>query len=790
MEASTYIGASIRRVEDRRFITGRGRYTDDIVLPGMLYAWIVRSPHAHARIRAIRTEKARQHPGVVAVFTGKDMLDDGVGSLPTGWQIGPDMKEPPHYALAVDKVRYMGDGVAVVIAETKAAARDAAELVEVDYEELPAVVDAAEALKEGAPLLHEDAPGNLCYVWELGDREATDRALASAYHVTKLEFVNQRLVPNAIEPRAAIGHYDPGRDELTLYTSSQNPHLIRLLLSAFVLKLPEHKVRVISPDVGGGFGSKIFHYPEEVICAWSSRKLGRPVKWTAIRSESFVSDAHGRDHITTAEMGFDREGRIVGLRVRTLANLGAYLSTFAPGIPTWLYGTLLAGQYKTPHIYVEVKGVFTNTTPVDAYRGAGRPEATYVVERLVELGAHELGIDPAELRRRNFIQPDEFPYQTPVVLQYDSGNYEGALNKALEIAGYSQLREEQKRAREQGRLIGIGLSCYIEACGLAPSKVAGAIGVRAGLYESAAIRVTPTGKVQVFTGTHSHGQGHETTFAQIVAHELGIPLEDVEVVHGDTAEIPFGMGTYGSRSLATGGSAIYRALEKVKAKARKIAAHKLEVAEEDLEFRNGQFIVKGTDRAIGFGDIALTAYVPHNYPEDLEPGLEENAFYDPVNFTFPFGTHLSVVEVDPETGKVKLLRYIAVDDVGRLINPMIVEGQIHGGIAQGVGQALLEGVVYDRESGQLLTGSLLDYALPRADDLPSFEIGHQETPCPHNPLGAKGAGEAGTIAATACVVNAVVDALYHLGVRDIRMPLTPERVWRAMRGLPPNGHAS
>ncbi len=790
MEAKAYIGAPIRRVEDRRFVTGRGRYTDDIVLPGMLYAWIVRSPYAHARIRAIRTEKARQHPGVVAVFTGKDMLDDGVGSLPTGWQIGPDMKEPPHYALAVDKVRYVGDGVAVVIAETKAAARDAAELVEVDYEELPAVVDAAEALKEGAPLVHDDAPGNLCYVWELGDREATDRALAAAHHVTKLEFVNQRLIPNAIEPRSAIGHYDPGRDELTLYTSSQNPHLIRLLLSAFVLKLPEHKVRVISPDVGGGFGSKIFHYPEEVICAWSSRKLGRPVKWTAVRSESFVSDAHGRDHITTAEMGFDRDGRIVGLRVRTIANLGAYLSTFAPGVPTWLYGTLLAGQYKTPHIHVEVKGVFTNTTPVDAYRGAGRPEATYVVERLVELGAHELGIDPAELRRRNFIQPDEFPYQTPVVLQYDSGNYEGALNKALEMADYWKLREEQKRAREQGRLIGIGFSCYIEACGLAPSKVAGAIGVRAGLYESAAIRVMPTGKVQVFTGTHSHGQGHETTFAQIVAHELGIPLEDVEVIHGDTAEIPFGMGTYGSRSLATGGSAIYRALEKVKAKARKIAAHKLEVAEEDLEFRNGQFIVKGTDHAISFGDIALTAYVPHDYPEGLEPGLEENAFYDPANFTFPFGTHLSVVEVDPETGKVKLLRYIAVDDVGRIINPMIVEGQIHGGVAQGIGQALLEGAVYDRASGQLLSGSLLDYALPRADDLPSFEVGHQETPCPHNPLGAKGAGEAGTIAATACVVNAVVDALYHLGVRDIRMPLTPERVWRAMHGLPTNGHGS
>lgn len=756
----------------------------------MLYAWIVRSPYAHARIRSINAEKARQHPGVVAVFTGKDMPEDGVGSLPTGWQIGFDMKEPPHYALAVDKVRYMGDGVAVVIADTKAAARDAAEQVVVDYEELPAVVDAAEALREGAPLVHDDAPGNLCYVWELGDREATDRALASAHHITKLEFVNQRLIPNAIEPRAAIGHYDPGRDELTLYTSSQNPHLIRLLLSAFVLKMPEHKVRVISPDVGGGFGSKIFHYPEEVICAWSSRKLGRPVKWTAVRSESFVSDAHGRDHITTAETDFDRDGRIVGLRVRTIANLGAYLSTFAPGIPTWLYGPLLAGQYKTPHIHVEVKGVFTNTTPVDAYRGAGRSEAAYVVERLVDLGAHELGIDPAELRRRNFIQPDEFPYQTPVVLQYDSGNYEGALNKALEIADYWNLRKEQQQARKQGRFIGIGLSCYIEACGLAPSKVAGAIGVRAGLYESAAIRVLPTGKVQVFTGTHSHGQGHETTFAQIVAHELGIPLEDVEVIHGDTAEIPFGMGTYGSRSLATGGSAIYRALEKIKTKTRKIAAHKLEVAEEDLEFHHGQFIVKGTDRAISFGDIALTAYVPHDYPADLEPGLEENAFYDPVNFTFPFGAHLSVVEIDSETGKVKLLRYIAVDDVGRLINPMIVEGQIHGGVAQGIGQALLEGAVYDRASGQPVSGSLLDYALPRADDLPSFEIGHQETPCPHNPLGAKGAGEAGTIAATAFVVNAVVDALYHLGVRDICMPLTPERVWRAMRGLPADRHVS
>ncbi len=774
-----YIGTSVKRVEDRRFITGKGRYTDDLVLPGMTHAVVVRSPHAHARIRSIDTEAARQHPGVVAVLTGRDYQNDGYNPIPTGWQIGPDMKEPPHWPLAIDKVRHVGDGVAMVIAENKTIAQDAAERVSVEYEPLPAVVDMNTALRDDAPRVHDDVPNNRSFVWELGDRDATDQAIETAHHVTTYAFVNQRLIPNAIEPRSAIGHHDDARDELTLYTSSQNPHLIRLLLCAFVMGLPEHKVRVVSPDVGGGFGSKIFHYPEEVLCAWATRRIGRPVKWTAERSESFVTDAQGRDHVSKAEMGLDAEGRVVGLRVRTLANMGAYLSTFAGGIPTWLYGTLLAGQYKTPAVHVQTTGVFTNTVPVDALRGAGRPEATFLLERLMDLAALETDRDPAQLRRMNFIQPDEFPYETPVVLTYDSGNYEATLDKALQMAGYDALRRQQEQARAEGRLLGIGLSSYIEACGIAPSKVAGAIGARAGLYDSGMIRVHPTGKVQVYTGVHSHGQGHETTFAQIVAHELQIPMEDVELVHGDTAQIPFGMGTYGSRSLAVGGSAIYKALEKVLSKARKIAAHKLEAAEEDLDYKDGQFTVKGTDRAVGFGDVALTAYVPHDYPEGLEPGLEENAFYDPKNFTFPFGTHVCLVEVDPDTGQVKILRYVAVDDVGNVINPMIVDGQVHGGIAHGVGQALFEGAVYD-EGGQPLTGTFMDYTMPRAEDLPAFEVDRTVTPCPHNPLGVKGAGETGTIAATACVVNAVVDALAHLGVRDIAMPMTPERVWRAL----------
>ncbi|RMD67032.1 xanthine dehydrogenase family protein molybdopterin-binding subunit [Candidatus Parcubacteria bacterium] len=774
-----YIGASVKRKEDKRFLTGKGRYTDDIVLPNMTYAYVVRSPHAHAKIRSINVEKARAQPGVVAVFTGQHMQDDGVGSVPNGWQIGEEMKEPPHPPLAVGKVRHVGDAVAVVIAENRYVAKDAAELVDVDYQVLPAVTDAAKAIESGAPLVHDDVPNNTSFVWELGDKNATDEALAKADHITKLVFVNQRLIPNAIEPRCTIGDYHSATDELTLYTSSQNPHVIRLLLCAFVLGLPEHKVRVISPDVGGGFGSKIFHYPEEIICAWATRKVSRPVKWTAERSESFVADAHGRDHHTTAEMGFDRDGNMLGLRVKTIANMGAYLSTFAGGIPTWLYGTLLAGQYRIPNIYVQTIGVFTNTTPVDAYRGAGRPEATYVVERLMDTAAHELNADPAELRRKNLIPADAFPYTTPVVLEYDSGNYEKALDKAMAIIGYKKLRQEQKKAREKGRLIGIGFSSYIEACGIAPSKVAGAIGARAALFEAASIRVHPTGKVTVFTGSHAHGQGHETTFAQVVADGFGISIDDVEVVHGDTGEVPFGMGTYGSRSIAVGGSAIYGAIEKIKQKAKKIAARKLEASEDDIVFEDGAWKVKGTQKSIGFGDIALTAYVPHDYPEELEPGLEDNAFYDPKNFTFPFGTHICAVEVDPDTGKIKILRYVAVDDVGNVINPMIVDGQVHGGIAQGVSQALWEGAVYD-DNGQLLTGSFMDYAIPKADDLISFEVDRTVTPCPHNPLGVKGAGETGTIASTACVVNAVIDALAHLGVRDLQMPLTSERIWQAI----------
>ena len=774
-----YIGSAVERVEDKRFITGKGQYTDDIKLPNMTYAHIIRSPHAHAKITSIDASEALAHPGVVAVFTGKDMVDDGVGSLPNGWAIGDDHKEPPHYPLAPDKARYVGNGVAVVIAESKAIAVDASEKVVVNYEMLPAVTASDKAIEPGAPLVHDDAPNNTSFTWELGDKAATDTAFSNAHHVTSFKFINQRLVPNAVEPRSAIGDYNPFRDELTLYTTSQNPHLTRLLMCAFVLGIPEHKVRLVSPDVGGGFGSKIPHYPEEVICTWATRKLGRPVKWTSTRSEAFLTDAHGRDHICEAEMAFDADGMMTGLRVNTLANLGAYLSVFSCAVPTYLYGTLLAGQYKTPNIYVHVTGVLTNTTPVDAYRGAGRPEATYLVERLVDLAAHEMGVDPTELRRKNFIPPDAFPYDTPVALQYDSGNYEGAMDKALAMIDYASLKEEQRKARAEGRLMGIGFSAFIEACGIAPSKVVGLLGARAGLYESASVRVHPTGKVEVYTGSHSHGQGHETTFAQIVASELGIDMGDVEIVHGDTGKIPFGMGTYGSRSLAVGGSAIVKALDKVKAKARKIAAHKLEAAEDDLEFKEGSFNVRGTDKSIAFGDIALTAYIPHDYPEGVEPGLEENGFYDPVNFTYPFGYHISVVEVDPETGKVDLKRYVCVDDVGNVINPMIVDGQIHGGVAQGIGQALYEGAHYD-EAGQLVTGSFMDYNFPKADDLVNFEVDRTVTPCPHNPLGVKGAGEAGTIAATACVANAVIDALYHKGIRDIEMPMTSERVWQAL----------
>jgi len=792
MSTHEFIGKSVKRVEDKRFITGYGNYVDDIVLPRQTYASFVRSPYGHAKILSVDTSAAKAMPGVVAIYTGAHV--ENVNGVPCGWQVnfknGNHMKEPKHPLLVEDRAKHVGDPVAVVIAESSAQAFDAAQAVVVEYEELPAVVDAAKAMTEGAPQVHESAPNNICYDWTLGNPiEEVDSALAASVHVTTLEFVNQRLIPNAIEPRAYNASYDYHNDKYTLYTSTQNPHVIRLLMCAFVLGLPEHKVRVIGPDVGGGFGSKIFHYTEEALLTWATRQIKRPVKWTSTRSESFLLDAHGRDHITKADMGFDANGKITALRVKTLANMGAYLSTFAPCVPSYLHGTLLQGLYTTPKINIDLTAVFTNTTPVDAYRGAGRPEATYLLERLIDLGAHEMNMDPAELRFKNFIPPfdgvNQPGYQTQVALQYDSGNYEGVLKKGLEMLGYEDFRKAQKEAANNGKLLGVGFSTYIEACGIAPSAVVGALGARAALYEVGHVRVQPSGKISVYTGSHSHGQGHETTFAQVVADKLGIPMEDVEIIHGDSEAVAFGMGTYGSRSLAVGGSAIIKSIEKVIEKGKKIAAHKFEANLDDIEFSDGKFIVKGSPHShhsATFSDIALRAYIPHHYPDGLEPGLDFSSFYDPVNFTYPFGCHIAVVEVDKETGAVKLNRFIAVDDVGNIINPMIVDGQIHGGVVQGIGQALFEGAEYD-QNGQLTNGSYMDYCMPRADDVPMIETASQVTPCPHNPLGVKGAGEAGTIGSAPAVVNAVIDALWSGGhkVKDIRMPLTPERVWRAMQ---------
>jgi carbon-monoxide dehydrogenase large subunit len=779
--SATLIGQSVPRKEDERFLTGAGQYTNDVAVAHATHAYFLRSPHAHANIKSIDISRAKSAPGVVGVFTGADLT--GVNGLPCGWLItstdGKPMAEPPHPVLAQGKVRYVGDGVALVIADTLHHAKDAAELIEVDYEVLPAVVNCVETLKPGAPQIHEGAPGNHCYTWALGDKAAVDAAFATAAHVTRLDIVNNRLIPNAIEPRAAVASYNRSEDSYTLHVSNQNPHLERLLMSAFVLGLPEHKVRVIAPDVGGAFGSKIYIYPEEAAMVWASKRVNRPITWAAERSESFLSDAHGRDHVTHAELALDANGKFLAMRVHTTANMGAYLSTFASCIPTILYATLLAGQYTTPAIYCEVTASFTNTAPVDAYRGAGRPEATFVVERLVHQAAVEMGIAQDEIRRRNFIR--SFPYQTPVALLYDIGDYEASLDGAMKAANVAGFAERKAEAAKRGKLRGLGYASYIEACGLAPSNVAGALGARAGLYEAGEVRVHPTGSVTVFTGSHSHGQGHETTFAQVVADRLGIPIENVDIVHGDTGRIPFGMGTYGSRSIAVGGSAVVKALDKIVAKGKKIAAHLLEASDADIEFKDGKFTIMGTDRSKTFGEIALTAYVPHNYPLDkLEPGLNENAFYDPTNFTFPAGTHIAEVEIDPETGVVRVVDFAACDDFGNIINPMIVEGQVHGGLAQGIGQALLEQCVYDADSGQLLTGSYMDYAMPRADDLPNFKVSHTVTPCTHNPLGVKGCGVAGAIGAPAAVMNAVMDALASTGVQHLDMPASPHRVWQAM----------
>jgi len=782
--ADTGIGAAVRRKEDHRFIQGIGKYTDDITLQNQTYASMVRSPHAHATINGIDASAALAMDGVVAVLTADDFA--AFGGLPCGWQVigkaEEPMKEPKHPILAEGKVRHVGDPVAVVIAESKVAAQDGAEAVVVDYAELPAAVDMNGALSGGTEL-HEEAPGNLCYDWELGDRAAVDTVFQGAHHVTSLELVNNRLSPNAMEPRVAIGDFDRATGEHTLYTTSQNPHVIRLLMGAFVLQIPEHKLRVYAPDVGGGFGSKIFHYAEEAIVTVAAKVLGRPVKWTSDRSEAFVSDAHGRDHVTTVELALDADGKFLALREFTLANMGAYLSTFAPSVPTYLHATLLAGQYTTPIIYAEIKAVFTNTVPVDAYRGAGRPEATYLLERVVDMAAAEMGMSPVDIRRKNFIQPDQFPYETPVALTYDTGNYEGTLSQALTSADWDGFEARRAEAASRGKLRGIGMACYIEACGIAPSNVAGALGARAGLYECATVRVNPTGSLQIMTGSHSHGQGHETTFAQVAAERLGLPIENIEIVHGDTNKIPFGMGTYGSRSLAVGGAALSNALDKIVNKATKIAAHLMEASADDVVFENGAFKVAGTDKEVGFGDVALTAYVPHNYPlDELEPGLEETAFYDPKNFTYPAGTYICEVEIDPTTGVTQVASFHASDDFGNVINPMIVEGQVHGGLVQGIGQALLEHAIYD-SNGQLTSGSLMDYCMPRADDVPMFTVQHDSlTPCTHNPLGVKGCGEAGAIGSPPAVINAIVNALKDYGVSHIDMPATPAKVWAIING--------
>jgi carbon-monoxide dehydrogenase large subunit len=787
MPKDSGIGASSKRREDVRFLTGTGNYTDDINIYGQLHVHFLRADVAHAVLNGVDTSAAEGMPGVQRIFTGADF--EAVGSIPCGWLItdrhGDPMQEPRHPVLAHGKIRHVGEPICAVVADTLAQARDAAEAIVLDYDALPAVIDMKDAIGADAPKVHDDLTGNLCYDWGFVEenRQAVDDAIKGAAHVTTLELVNNRLIANPMEPRVAVGEYNRADDFHTLHTTSQNPHVIRLLMGAFVLGIPEHKLRVVAPDVGGGFGTKIFHYQEEAFVTFAAKALNRPVKWTSTRSEAFMSDAHGRDHVTKIELALDAENNFVAVRTETYANMGAYLSTFASCTPTWLHGTLMAGNYKTPHIYVNVKAVFTNTVPVDAYRGAGRPEATFQLERVIDMAAHELGVDPIALRRQNFIT--EFPYATPVAVEYDTGDYHATMDKLIDIADFAGFDARRAEREAKGKLRGLGVNCYIEACGIAPSNLVGQLGARAGLYDAATVRVNATGSISVMVGAHSHGQGHETSFPQVISEMIGIPEDQIDIVHGDTSKIPFGMGTYGSRSLAVCGSAMVRAAEKVINKAKKIAAHLMEASEGDIELKDGRFSVAGTDKSVAWGDVTLAAYVPHNYPlTDIEPGLEETAFYDPANFTYPSGAYSCEVELDPETGHVKIERFCAADDFGNIINPMIVSGQVHGGIAQGIGQAMMEGCAYDSD-GQLLSASYMDYAMPRAGDVPFYTVDHScQTPCTHNPLGVKGCGEAGAIGSPPSLVNAVLDAINSgpgKKVAHINMPLTPSRVWAAMQ---------
>jgi carbon-monoxide dehydrogenase large subunit len=772
------IGAALRRREDGPLLAGRGRFVADIAAPGALHAAFVRSPHAHARIAAIDATDALALPGVTAVLTGADLARDGIGAMRALWQVqtpdGP-MREPRRTALAAHCVRFVGEAVAVVFADSRLAALDAAEAVQVEYAPLPAVSDARAAVAEGAPTLHEDAPGNVCLRWRRGDAKATREAFARAAHVTRIDLVNQRLAGCAIEPRAVIA--EPDGDGLLVHSSTQVPHHVRQLL-AEALGLPESAIRVVAPDVGGGFGYKGKHYPEELVCAWAARRLGRAVRWSATRSESFLADLGARDHVTQAELALDADGTFLAVRVRTLANLGAYVSTVGAGIPTAIHASLLAGVYRTPALDIDITGVFTNTQPTDAYRGAGRPEACYVLERLADRAARELGIDRADIRRRNLVPPEAMPYATPIGPTYDSGDFPRVFERALEIADYAGFAARRAAAERRGVRCGIGLAVFVESSGVAPSKLVGALGVRAGFFEAAEIRVDATGAVTVALGTHNHGQGHATTFAQVLGTRLGVPVNRIRVVEGDTAAVPQGTGTFGSRSMVVGGAAIDRACGKIVAKGRRIAAHLLEASADDVVFDAGHFRVAGTDRLVTFAAVARAANHAHTLPAEIEPGLHETAFFDPANFTWSNGAHVCEVEIDPETGVVRIVRYVSVDDVGTVINPMIVHGQVHGGLAQGLGQALMERMTFDADTAQVLSGSFMDYALPRAGDLPDFETENDESqPCTHNPLGVKGCGETGAIGAPAALVSAVLDAL---DANDIEMPCTPERVWRAL----------
>ena len=792
--ANDGIGVSVLRKEDRRFTTGQGNYTDDINRPGQLHAVFVRSPHAHATIKAVDVSAASKMPGVAAIHTGEELEAGGIKNLICGWMIhskdGSPMKMGPYPPLAIGTVRFVGQPVLAVVAATRGQAEDAAAEVKIDYAILPSVTNTADALKPGAPVVHDLEPDNsvwehgsqasknLIFDWELGDAAATDRAFAKARHVVTIDIVNNRTVPSAMETRAVVAEYSSADEHFTLWNTTQNPHLLRVVLSAFINVAPENKLRIIAPDVGGGFGSKIFTYSEEVVCLWSAKKTGKPVKWTSQRSEAFLSDAHGRDHVTTAELAFDENYKMLGLRVDTIANLGAYMSLFSSLIPTYLYGPLMSGQYVIPAIHVNVRAVYTNTVPVDAVRGAGRPEATFVLERLIETAARELNVDRAEIRRKNFVR--DFPYQTPVLWMYDSGNYEGLLDKVLAASKWKDFAARKAEAAGRGKLRGIGLACYIEACGVAPSSaVGGALGCGVGMWEMAEIKVNPVGTVEVLVGTLGHGQGHETTYAQIVADRFGIPVASISVIEGDTDKVQQGMGSYGSRSAGNGTAAVAKALDRVETKAKKIAAHLLEAADTDITIANGEFVIAGTNKKLTLTEVALAAYTFHKLPNDIEPGLDEKAYFDPTNLTYPAGAFVCEVEVDPATGITEIVQFTAVDDFGNVINPMIVEGQVHGGVMHGVGQALLEQAVYDPESGQLLTGSYNDYCMPRAHDLPTaFQLEFQVTPSPSNPLGLKGCGEAGAIGAPPAIINAITDAI---GTNDLQMPATAEKVWRALQ---------